>query len=224
MRGFLVGLALTTLLFAPLSAGGPKAHRYYWETPAGPYWGAFGVYTATGDAHFIIDFLPGTGVDLKHDFGWGAGLTLGYQMGLGIRFEGELSYRRAEIRELIIGNDIHPSNGEVQVWGAMANILYEAECELICTPVRPYIGLGAGVMNICAHHVDTSTLIDDSSDVIGYQLIFGIGYPITKCWLIAGEYRFLGTTDWKFSGSGQTWEGKQNVYINSIGIATKFMM
>lgn len=220
MRGLYAwGLALAMLIAVPSTA-----KSYYYENPQGPYWGAFGVFTATTDAHFVIDFLPGTPVDMKHDFGWGAGVSLGYQVWLGLRWEAEFSYRHSKIRELYIGDTPHASDGKVEMWGLLFNMLYEAECEIFCMPVRPYIGGGAGIVNVHADHVDDTTLVDDACNVAGYQVIAGIAYPITKCMWISGEYRFLGLTDWKFSGSGQTWEGKQNVYVNSVGVAMKMML
>ena len=192
MRALIVGaVALVLSLCSPSQVSA----RYYYRNADGAYWGAYGMVGVWTDADFISPNLPGQAIKIDHDIGWGAGLVLGYQHCLGLRFEGDFGYRRAPIEEVFFDQAAQTSDGYFEGWQIGANVLYEAETCIGCMPVRPYIGAGAGCIASSIKHHSASTVFDDRSYAVEYRGIFGLGYPLTDCIMIAFEYRFIGITD-----------------------------
>jgi outer membrane protein OmpA-like peptidoglycan-associated protein len=123
----------------------------------------------------------------------GTGLaSVGYGFGNGVRVEVEGDYRY-NTQGYNGTKPIGPTARE-QKFGGMVNALFDLD---IGSPyVFPYVGAGAGVMNV-------DRLYDrHTSNLLAYQAIGGLSLPIPGLPGLSGtlEYRYLGVKDSTYSG------------------------
>ncbi len=138
---------------------------------------------------------------------WRYGTKVGFLVGAygGIRFcngfhlQGELAYRRNDLKEVdasdIIGPDFpryfSPGStiGRGETSTAMVNILYELSS--VCNRWTPYIGLGLGYGKTEELVVGNFAVGAVSCQSFAVQTIIGLSYAITPCFDLGLEYRYL---------------------------------
>lgn len=141
---------------------------------AAPYVsGSFGMVsvsdsTLSGNSSDKLAFDPG--------FGFIAAVGNGFD---GLRAEAEMAYRTNE------GDS--PANGDISSLAVMGNLLVDLA---ISESVRPFLGAGMGLANV---KIDNGSDRDDT--VFAYQVIAGIGFPLTYVTTLDLQYRHFATTD-----------------------------
>jgi len=146
---------------------------------------------------------------LEMDYGWVAGLSLGYTVlfpenSADLRFELEGIYRRndngnVESQYYATTNNpdslSYPSgytnvafNGFVEVRSAMFNMLADFH-----TPTRftPYFGLGAGMSQVLAEGDIGGATFDDNVFALSWQAIAGVGYKLSPGTMLTMEFRYF---------------------------------
>jgi OOP family OmpA-OmpF porin len=155
-----------------------------------------GLYIAGGaGANWLRDSKTSQlGVDRTYSFETGdvEALALGWGLGNGFRFEGELARRNS---------DVENTNGDFHAYSLMFNGLYDFNLGL---PVVPYLGLGIGAARVSANSVPvtgTTRTIDDHDVVLAYQGIAGLAYALTDSLKLDLSYRYMDTQHPKFQDS-----------------------
>lgn len=139
----------------------------------------------------------------KYDTGFVVGGAIGYDLGqtmgpLGLRIEGELSYRNNDVKShTSTGGGAAPGPvGETSALAGMANILFDLNTG---SPFSLYGGGGIGVAQVeFDNHGfgNGSTIVmDDSDTVFAWQLIAGAGYEITPNMILDVQYRYFNAGD-----------------------------
>ena len=156
--------------------------------------------------------VPPTIVDVgnKYDTGFVVGGAIGYDFGqtmgpLGMRLEGEVSYRNNSVKEHVVGgNAVGGSDafGETSAFAGMANMLFDLNTGM---PFSIYGGGGIGVANVefDGHGVtDPGVVMDDNDTVFAWQAIAGVGYEFTPGWIFDVQYRYFNASDVSLTGFG----------------------
>jgi OmpA-OmpF porin, OOP family len=141
--------------------------------------------------------------------------SLGYGLGNGFRFEVEGSYRNDGLRQLNGTPFPTAAAGNVRMYGAMVNALFDMD---IGVPwLFPYIGAGAGYQWTSLHGVSAlspttpfSYATDDTQGAFAWQVIAGLSFPIPRLpgLSLTSEYRFTRATGGeKFDGTIATAAG-----------------
>ena len=150
----------------------------------------------------------GKGTNYKFDAG-GIGVgSVGYGLGNGLRFEGQISGYDNKIRAVENGGLTNPTSagGDEYKVGAFANVLYDVPLQSfgINSPVYPYVGGGIGYVYTRVNNLHISNLTatgtrvyqrsNASNNDLGYQAIAGLSYPIAPVpgLSLTLEYRFMG--------------------------------
>ena len=151
----------------------------------------------TGIAYAANERFAETPVLLDYDLGFRVGaLTVGYEFDSGLRTELEAAYRRNEL-EIIefadargtVNTGLHDA---VDAASVMANALYQFDVGL---PLRPYVGVGLGVMRLDYELsvFDTEVrILDDRESAFAYQVLAGVGVPLGQRWQLSADYRYVG--------------------------------
>ena len=188
------------------------------------YIGLSGGYTYMQDE----DVSGGSAANkLQANDGFGVGGSIGYLPNTSIpilnamRFEAEVTYHENKVHRVTDnnGNEIS-GNGNYDSVAYMANTFYDLP--IAGSPWSPYIGAGAGAATI---HLNTNSGIGNSGESdneFAYQFMAGIGYTPTSMpntqWTLG--YRYLATTDPKFSGP--TGDIKTEYSTNNVEVGAKF--
>lgn len=148
---------------------------------AAPYVsGAFGLVSVSdsdvsGPGPDEVTFDPG--------FGFIAGIGNGFD---GLRGEVEMAYRT---------NDLdNPSSGDISSLAVMGNLLVDIA---VSETVRPFLGAGIGLANV---ETNSNDLGDKDDSVFAYQVIAGLGFPLTHVTTLDLQYRYFATADPDFGG------------------------
>ncbi len=151
----------------------------------------------------------GKGTNYKFDAGEVAVGSVGYGLGNGLRFEGQVSGYDNKIRGVENGGASRPPSskgGDEYKVGAFANVLYDVPLQSfgINSPVYPYVGGGVGYVYTRVNnvHIFNTTPVgnglyqrsNSSNNDLGYQAIVGASYPIPPVpgLSLTLEYRFMG--------------------------------
>lgn len=205
MKKYILTMTVIVVLTTPISS--PNAREGWYVTG-----GAGGTLLQESSSTAADAFGNAITFDTDFDFGFGLQGAAGYAWdshgdrggGAVLRVEGEVFYKSNDIDTFTlktvtvagIGTFVTPATesgtGDVSALGFMANAWYEFFTGM---PWRPYVGGGVGLANIS---LDEPTLADDDDWVFAYQFGAGLGYEITPDFVIAVEYRLLGTTDATF--------------------------
>jgi opacity protein-like surface antigen len=163
---------------------------------------------------------------------WGGAVhgAVGYGFANGLRVEGELGYRKTDIKELTVKEPgslaaLLPAgsppeavaalrgkqavDGDVSAFTLMANLYYDIDAG---GGWKPYVGGGVGLsrLSISSQSRSTGVTLADAEDtVFAYKIGGGIGYDIDVSDENLGErpvtvsldYRYFGTEDPTFRGS-----------------------
>jgi outer membrane protein OmpA-like peptidoglycan-associated protein len=141
--------------------------------------------------------------------------SVGYALGNGFRFEVEGSYRNDGLRQLNGTPFPTAASGNVRMYGAMANALFDMD---VGVPwLFPYIGAGVGYQWTNLHGVSAvspttpfSFATDDTQGAFAWQVIAGLSFPIPRLpgLSLTSEYRFTRATGGeKFDGTIATAAG-----------------
>ncbi|WP_068471410.1 outer membrane protein [Candidatus Protochlamydia phocaeensis] len=173
------------------------------------YVGAFGGANWLNFHHFH-------GVKPKMKVGYTGALSAGYKFSSGVRVEGEIAYRRNELKtrseEFSTYDSLHhvKVKGHTHSWAYMANVLYDFDQVSDCLyGITPYVGVGVGYAKIHAqikardgyNHVR----FNGHSDGFAYQAIAGADYRLTEKTSIGVKYTFF--------------EGRKKAQDHSVGVA-----
>lgn len=173
---FLAGLALALL------AGGVAS-----SVAAAPYVsGSFGLVSASDST---LSGESGTAGDLSMDSGFGFLAAVGNNFD-GLRGEAEIAYRINDLNKTSSG----PATGEITSLSVLGNLLVDFA---ISENVRPFLGAGMGLAQIDSGSADLNKANDT---VFAYQLIAGIGFPLTHITTIDLQYRYFATANPDFDG------------------------
>lgn len=155
-----------------------------------------------------LSILPDSGLnqptvftsDFQYDTGIGLAGAIGYKWPMGLRSEIELSYRQNAV-DFITFTDIDGTvsgpalNSHVGAFAFMANLWYDFDTD---SELIPHIGGGIGGATITYDFNGSS----EHDTVFAWQLGFGLGYQVTPGVVLFTDYRWLATTDSKFSDPG----------------------
>ena len=171
-----VGLAIALMMSGLVSS-----------VSATPYVSAnFGLVSAS-DA--TLSGESGNAGELSMDSGFGFLAAVGNNFD-GLRGEAEVAYRTNDLNKTANG----PVVGDISSLAVMGNLLVDLA---ISERVRPFLGAGMGLANIDAG----SAALNNSDDtVFAYQMIAGIGFPLTHITTLDLQYRYFATTNPEFDG------------------------
>lgn len=140
------------------------------------------------------------GVKLNTKVGFTGGLSLGYAFDNGFRVEGEVSYRRNQLKDIhfkyvtLSSSDVSKLNCSFHSWSYMANFLYDFHnVSCYCPNIVPYLGIGVGYTQNHARAKDSYSNQHFKAKDNGFavQGIAGIGYRLTDSTTLAAEYRYF---------------------------------
>jgi opacity protein-like surface antigen len=173
---FLAGLALALL------AGGVAS-----SVAASPYVsGSFGLVSASDSS---LSGESGTAGDLSMDSGFGFLAAVGNKFD-GLRGEAEIAYRTNDLNKTSTG----PATGEITSLSFLGNLLIDFP---LSENLQPFLGAGMGLAQVDSGSADLNNANDT---VFAYQLIAGIGFPLTYVTTIDLQYRYFATANPDFSG------------------------
>ena len=198
------------LTIALLSALMPAAHAQPFQ---GLYVGAGAGYTLPKNvtAQPLTSAFGSTALNLNEGGGFAGVGSLGYGFGNGLRLEVEGSYRDAGLRHLSGTPFPTAAGGNVRMYGAMANAMFDMD---IGVPwLYPYIGAGAGYQWTSLHNVSAGSpdpavpfnyTASGTQGAFAWQAIAGLSFPIPNLpgLSVTSEYRFTqATSGEKFTGT-----------------------
>ena len=171
-----VGLALALMMGGMVSS-----------VSATPYVsGNFGLVSAS-DANLSGE--AGSAGELSMHQGYGFLAAVGNNFD-GLRAEAEIAYRTNDLNK----NSNRPAIGDIKSFAVMGNLLVDFAAS---ENVRPFLGAGMGLAKIDGN----STFLNDASDtVFAYQLMAGVGFPLTHVTTIDLQYRYFATANPNFDG------------------------
>ena len=152
---------------------------------------------------FNGQFDKNRGLDLK-DSAFGAA-GVGYDLGNGLRFEGEMTYTKA---------DVEKASGDASTLGGFANVVYDFN-----TPgrVKPFVGAGVGVARV---KLDSGP-VDDSDTGFAYQAKAGVSYKVNARLTAEAAYRYQRVDDLKFGSGGYGANGDFDTQAFTVGLRYK---
>ena len=116
--------------------------------------------------------------------------TVGYAIGDGARFEGEISWRTNDVD---FGTDLIDSSLENLAF--MVNGAYDFQLN---SPVTPFIMGGVGVSKVSVAVEFAGLEADEEKTVFAYQFGAGLSWHATDSVSVDVSYRFFGTPDPEF--------------------------
>lgn len=185
MKKFLLltaGLTLAALLAAP-------------NVFAAPYVAAGGGLTLVEDAD--LDDPAGSG-ELSFDDGFGLFAAFGnrYQ---NLRAEIEVGYRANDLdRVSLDGLGSSSVEGDAETISLMANAFFDL---LDGMAVQPFVGGGLGVASVDLEIDEPGLQQSEDDTVFAWQLMAGVGFPLSTNIVFDVQYRFFATADPEFDGT-----------------------
>lgn len=146
--------------------------------------------SGAGGASWLHDAsieAPGVNLDAEYDMGWTGLLGVGYGFGNNLRTELELGYRSNDIDSI---SGLAGSTGDAQASSAMINLLYDFANR---SPLTPYLGVGAGMVNVDYDGVApvAATTVSDDDTVGAVQGIVGVDWAVADQLSVFGQYNYL---------------------------------
>lgn len=145
-----------------------------------------------GGANFLQTEKNG---GIKSDFqtGYIVSGSLGYNWRYGLRLEAEYAFRRNQYRKVhFFGRSFH-LHGHFQSSSYMANLLWDLP---LCNwgidlwNITPFIGGGIGYDCQQLHAKNEGLIFNTTAKGFAWQVLAGLGYPITCNMDISVEYKF----------------------------------
>lgn len=127
---------------------------------------------------------------------------LGYGFVAGIRFEGEVSYRRNDA-DRFGGSTSLPANGDMSALSAMANVSFDLP--FFGSVWNPYLLAGAGYSYVSANlSTGGGKIVDDHDGAFAYQLGGGVTVEVGPRIDLFVDYRYFATEDLTFTDNAGT--------------------
>ena len=118
----------------------------------------------------------------------------GYEWDNGLRLEGEAFHDAATVKN---------ADGALTNTDLFVNGLYDFNN--LVPYVVPYVGAGIGVGFVGADNIGTAAGHASGNDTkLAYQGIAGLSVPIDNEWSVSADYRYIATTDPKYTVDGTT--------------------
>ena len=142
--------------------------------------------------------------------GW---LGAGYDFGNNFRLESTFGYRGGDLGDITDSNgipatglaSINPGEGDLQIWDAMVNLLFDVPS---AGRVTPYIGAGVGLANVKADVASLAVTdgvstfatngFSDSDTSFAYQALVGLGLAVTENLTFDLGYKWFNVDDLDF--------------------------
>lgn len=123
-----------------------------------------------------------------------AGYNFGQFGPIGLRAEGEATFRRNNLESL---NGAY-AGGRVNSLGLFGNLLIDIPTG---TALTPFIGAGIGGVHVDGSDIVTAGFgrVDDADWKLGYQGIAGLSYAVSEAVSLRGDYRYMQTNDATFT-------------------------
>jgi opacity protein-like surface antigen len=154
---------------------------------AAPYLsGSFGLVSASDTT---LSGETSTTGDLSMDSGFGFLAAVGNNFD-GLRGEAEIAYRINDLKK----NSSVPATGDISSLAVLGNLLVDLP---ISERVRPFLGAGMGLAKI---EGNSNNLNNANDTVFAYQLLAGIGFPLTHITTLDLQYRYFATGNPNFDG------------------------
>ena len=179
-----------------------------------------GFYAAAGGGATLItdttdtpQDLDGTDVDKADwdlDFGFSAGGSAGYDFG-DFRTEAEFSFQSANFLHDDEIDDDTKADDSLTVMAFLANGFFDLDTG---TPFVPYIGIGAGAVNLAVALNESEEA--DEADFEGsgwgfaYQANVGVAYEIIDAVALTLGYKFFGTLETQVTDAGDDDDDEDN--------------
>ncbi len=185
-----------------------------------------GNFTASATLQPVgVPVTPDTSVAWTTEFENGVFLSgaYGYELPVGLRIEGELSYTSNDVdthagvtlagsiaadgldaANLLIGTDaavgieigdlVADGQGSVETLGVAANVYYDFDFE--GSPFSAYVGGGLGLAQVDVDYSPSGfVIVDDNDTVLLYQVMVGGEYALSDTLSLYGGYRYRATPD-----------------------------
>lgn len=172
------------------------------------YAGLFGGFTFVPD---VTLSQGGASSNLELDPGFNFGAVVGYKWAIGLRAEGEISYRQNDTDN----ESGIPVSGDMSALAFMGNAWYDFH---LGTPWIPYVGGGLGFANVS---VDVPAG-NDGDVVFAWQFGGGVGYEFSPGVVASVDYRYLATEDPNFSLSTGSIDAEYSSHSIIFGIRGHF--
>lgn len=174
---------------------------------AGAYVGGFAGPTITHDGDITVTGV-GTAT-LQYDVGPAVGAVGGYNFD-GVRVEGEMSYRHADINRVSgPAGSVLLSGVDISLWSFMTNGYYDFKNS---SSITPFVGGGLGFVHGSLN--DNGYKFDDT--VFGYQFTAGAAFALNKHINLDVSYRLQGTSDF------ETLDGKISYLSSNVLIGVRY--
>jgi len=160
----------------------------------------------------------------KQDPGYALGGEFGYAFGP-VRVEGEVSWRQNDLNKITDAFGTSSAGGNINAVAAMANIYYDFYTG---TKFTPYLGAGAGGINISEDHARAGGLLvtNDSDLKPGYQGIAGVSYAVNDQLSIKADYHYVRADQVRFTTDGgydgETGRGTYQNHAVMVGFTWHF--
>ena len=153
-----------------------------------------GVFAQNAFARVANPLLPAsTDSHINYDVGWLAGAAGGYELPVGLAFEGEFTFRQNDINRIATSEPLFVG-GDMHSFAMMANGYYRLHNR---TPFTPYIGGGVGEAVVVMNNTrpaGANGTFGGTDAVFAYQAIAGVSYALSPRLSLAAEYRYFATT------------------------------
>jgi opacity protein-like surface antigen len=203
------------LILVPTASIGQEDDR------SGPY-GEFrggGLFVADSDVR--VSGTPGTNT-AEYDAGFSISGAVGYRFDRHLRAEVEAGYQEAEIGDLIVSG-VGDLGGKwsVGVVTTLVNVIYDIDYwDALAVP---YVGGGLGLGYVMLDSKPTAALrVDASSAELAWNALVGVRFRVFDNALLSLSYRYLATTDPKFSRSAGTVASEFSSHQIFAGIGYEF--
>ncbi|MBC8018706.1 MAG: porin family protein [Verrucomicrobia bacterium] len=139
----------------------------------------------------------GVSGDIEYNAGYSLSAVGGVEFNNGLRLEGELTFKSAEMDKFTSGGTV---NSDLSVLAALASGYFDFKNT---SPFTPYVGGGLGVATVYVGRITNSTgfLLSNKDDdtVFAYQIGTGVGINVGSNVTLDLGYRYFGTTDPEFN-------------------------
>ncbi len=171
----------------------------------------FGVHAGANFKHSLEGDVKSGGAstpfELTSNTGFMVGGALGYRWKMGLRVEGEITYRRVGNNDVTVGNATGAIDGNQNSVAFMFNGLYDFK---LAERWRPYFGAGIGLslngLKVESISSPSFDFIKDTNPTFAYQGIAGIDFSLSQTLSLGLQYKVFGTTgtDYKFKTAPNT--------------------
>ncbi|MGE0652848.1 MAG: OmpA family protein [Alphaproteobacteria bacterium] len=134
----------------------------------------------------------GSSGEVEYDNGTTMLGAIGYAMGNGFRFEGELGRRKNDVDSFTTGGVSTAVDGSARVLSLMANAFYDFKTG---TPLTPYVGLGVGLASLKMSSSAPPASATGREEDFAWQGIIGAAIKLSDALDLTADYRYFGMGD-----------------------------